>query len=181
MESGGCSGEPEWGVLEDAGWAWGWGPWQSDGTVKLFVSTVVLAQHGPSNRSGKQSEVSVRRVKGIMLAFQSHWTNTRNLERGCHRARAAITLLYTLNKFEKSLCRCKKNRGGRTVIYRLELMWCLCLIKWKAGWKDSGYIVKKMAERVCDISVIFFLSKFEQPPCEILVSHLGHIRKIVRW
>lgn len=44
----------------------------ADGFDAGFVSTVVLAQHKPSNRSGKQSEVSARRVKGIMLAFQSH-------------------------------------------------------------------------------------------------------------
>lgn len=44
----------------------------ADGFDAGFVSTVVLAQRKPSNRSGKQSEVSPRRVKGIMLAFQSH-------------------------------------------------------------------------------------------------------------
>lgn len=42
----------------------------ADGFDTGLVSTVV-AQHRPSIRSGNQSEVSARRVKGIMLAFQS--------------------------------------------------------------------------------------------------------------
>lgn len=45
---------------------------EADGFDAGFVFTVVLAQRKPSNSSGKQSEVSARRVKGIMLAFQSH-------------------------------------------------------------------------------------------------------------
>lgn len=43
-------------------------------------------------------------------------------------------------------------------------------------WKASEHIVKKITERIGDISVIFFLSKSEQRLCEILVSHLGYKR-----